>query len=470
VAFLLALVAFPQIKKRRDLAIVAGFAVFALLFALGDNFVVHRLFFDYIPGFNKFRAPGRWGFFVVFAVVLLGGSGLDALFSRTAAATAVRRTLPIIAGGIILFAFAVAGGVFDDFIRWQLRTSDLRDASPAAAFALARGIARDQTLLAAGFAVLTAGGAFLLWTRKFSARLALLFLAGALFADLYAFGYDQNNSKNNIGEYFARRAGLINQLKKEGESELFRVNSRNPAGMILDRNQGMVDRIFLLEGYTQLSLKRVYPPAASSDAMYRLMNAKYRLFMDTVMQNGRAGVRSRFGVDSLYLPRAFLVYDARVCSSPEEASAVMSDRSFNPRDAVILEDRPDIMPVPSPSADTGTVHILRYRNNSITMKVSTPRDGILVTSEIYYPDWVGYVDGAERRVLQADWSLRALVVERGEHIVELRYEPRSFAHGAALTGTTAVATLAILAVSTLRKRKRALTSSTHPPPSEGNAS
>ncbi|MBR2852685.1 MAG: hypothetical protein IKE81_00025, partial [Clostridia bacterium] len=44
--------------------------------------------------------------------------------------------------------------------------------------------------------------------------------------------------------------------------------------------------------------------------------------------------------------------------------------------------------------------------------------------EMMYPGWNVYVDGKRETLMEANYLDRAVVVEKGKHIVEFRYEPR----------------------------------------------
>ena len=45
----------------------------------------------------------------------------------------------------------------------------------------------------------------------------------------------------------------------------------------------------------------------------------------------------------------------------------------------------------------------------------------MVLSEIDYPDWIATVDGEAREILTANYCLRALPLEPGDHEIEFEY-------------------------------------------------
>jgi uncharacterized membrane protein YfhO len=73
--------------------------------------------------------------------------------------------------------------------------------------------------------------------------------------------------------------------------------------------------------------------------------------------------------------------------------------------------------------------------------------GMLVLSESWYPGWVARVDGTERPVLETFGALRGVVVDGGEHSIDLVYRPVSVYGGAALTATGLLLALGLATVS-----------------------
>src|SRR5213075_472042 len=84
-ALLCTLFALFLIRKNRYVAFFFGIIVFSLLFALGEDFFIHKLFFYYIPGFSKFRNPGRISLLFSISAALLSGFGLQYLIQSGSA-------------------------------------------------------------------------------------------------------------------------------------------------------------------------------------------------------------------------------------------------------------------------------------------------------------------------------------------------------------------------------------------------
>ena len=97
-------------------------------------------------------------------------------------------------------------------------------------------------------------------------------------------------------------------------------------------------------------------------------------------------------------------------------------------------------------ADSGRVELTYYSPNRLRYNVSTPAKGVAVFSEIYYPaGWKAYVDGEEKPILRADYVLRALMIEEGDHEVEFVFDPASFTVGRNISLASSIAILVLLA-------------------------
>jgi uncharacterized membrane protein YfhO len=106
---------------------------------------------------------------------------------------------------------------------------------------------------------------------------------------------------------------------------------------------------------------------------------------------------------------------------------VLASDDFDPRQSVILDAVP---PNYQQGAITGgSVEVLHYTTNQAQMKITTPRDAILVFSDSYYPGWVADVDGVETPIYRANITQRAVVVPAGEHQVRFRFRPMTVVAG-----------------------------------------
>jgi uncharacterized membrane protein YfhO len=58
---------------------------------------------------------------------------------------------------------------------------------------------------------------------------------------------------------------------------------------------------------------------------------------------------------------------------------------------------------------------------------------MVVLSDTWYPGWEAWVDGKPARIYEVYGALRGVVVEKGDHRIEMRFRPRSVYLGLAMT-------------------------------------
>ncbi|MEK9136616.1 MAG: hypothetical protein AAB393_05790, partial [Bacteroidota bacterium] len=135
---LLLLMSLTLIKKSKYIPFLWGFGIFAVLFALGNNFVVHRFFFDFVPRFDTFRNPARMGVFLTFGAALLAGFSLQHILydHRTQQESRRLRTILLTGTGVsvaiylLLISGSLAGSF--EFMKDSATFSSLKkDALPA---------------------------------------------------------------------------------------------------------------------------------------------------------------------------------------------------------------------------------------------------------------------------------------------------------------------------------------------------
>jgi hypothetical protein len=164
----------------------------------------------------------------------------------------------------------------------------------------------------------------------------------------------------------------------------------------------------------------------------------------------KRGVRTYRVVDAL--PHAWAVHEAVIAASDEETWAILNAPDFNPTQRVILPHEPDIV---LPGGDTAgsRVEVIEYTPTRISLQVDMADNGLLVLSDMDYPGWQARVDSQPAPIYRANYLLRAVPVERGQHKVEVYYDPLLFKVGLAITILTLLASGALLGGVVLRDKK-----------------
>jgi hypothetical protein len=94
---------------------------------------------------------------------------------------------------------------------------------------------------------------------------------------------------------------------------------------------------------------------------------------------------------------------------------------------------------------------VHYSGNRLVLNFHMPQTGMLVLSEIYYPGWKAFMDGKEKEIYKANYLFRAIYVQKGNHHLELVFEPARFTYGMVFTVSLLIL-LVLLFSFGLRKR------------------
>jgi hypothetical protein len=116
----------------------------------------------------------------------------------------------------------------------------------------------------------------------------------------------------------------------------------------------------------------------------------------------------------------------------------------DPRAAVVPESMADALTGVVPgAAGGGRAELVSFTPDRQTYQVQTPADGLLVFSEIHYPEgWSITIDDEPAEMLRVNYAFRAVVVPQGNHEVEMAFEMPSV--GTARTVASAGSVLILL--------------------------
>ncbi len=421
-ALVLGLLGIAGTWKKRETAMLAVFAFIGFLFALGANGPIYKIFYG-LPLFGSFRNPARMMFIVIFAFSLLAGFGMDLLWQKVKDKKTLYFFLAAAAIPVIMALITSSGSNFGGF------------GTPEQFIAEIKSSAHISLLIIA--IVLITG--FLVNRKTLSFQNGAMVIIIAAVIDLFLAGAYFNKSPQNPADKYIVDAKLNEKIEKfvpKLPDEPFRTSMRlyNPSYMAMPRNQGLLSRIMLVEGYNPLVLAKGIPPVfegldkdQSRQKIHDMYNVKFEIGIDSAI--GYA----KFVERKTMFPRAWLVNTVRVVK-PEDVEYTMKKNDIDYRREVVLEEAPlASMTGDKKQFDDTAVKCTEYENNSIKYDVNCGEQTILCFSEIWYPSWKAYVDGKESKLYRANYCFRAVEVPAGSHEVELRFESSSFDRGMIIT-------------------------------------
>ena len=451
---------------------IAGVSLLAVLLAWGSHFMwFSEMFFRYAPLYNKFRTVSMILVILQVTVPLMGILGVNAaLFGK--------EPLPDrkIKNGL-LTALGVTGGISLLFVLFPSLAGDFVSSSDAmfgGNTALVEALRDDRrSLLRADafrsliFIVLAAVVFFASWKGKLKAMPAVTLLGVLLLVDLWGVDKRYLNKEHfvterNFDSQFNPRP-VDNAIHQDTDLSYrvldLTVNTFNDAIVSyhhktiggyspakLQRYQDLIDfhiapemRTMIDDVNSAMSTARTVGDLENALGYYpvlSMLNTKY-----IVVDPGSLPLTY-----DRRLGNGWLVSRSRTASTADAEMAALGE--IDPAvEAVIFDpDAADGTVTEYTGADSGRVELTYYSPNRLRYNVSTPAKGVAVFSEIYYPaGWKAYVDGEEKPILRADYVLRALLIDEGEHEVEFVFAPDSFVVGRDISLASSIAIIVLLA-------------------------
>ena len=451
---------------------IAGVSLLAVLLAWGSHFMwFSEMFFRYAPLYNKFRTVSMILVILQVTVPLMGILGVNAaLFGK--------EPLPDrkIKNGL-LTALGVTGGISLLFVLFPSLAGDFASSSDAmfggnAALVEAlrddrRSLLRSDAFRSLIFIVLAAGVFFASWKGKLKTMPAVALLGILLLVDLWGVDKRYLNKEHfvterNFDSQFNPRPvdnAILQDVDLSYRVLDLSVNTFNDAIVSyhhktiggyspakLQRYQDLIDFHIAPEMSAMIEdINSAIPTARTIGELedvlgyypvLAMLNTKY-IVVDPgslpLTYDGRLG-------------NGWLVSRSRTASTADAEMAALGE--IDPAvEAVIFDpDAADGTVTEYAGADSGRVELTYYSPNRLRYDVSAPASGLAVFSEIYYPaGWKAFVDGEEKPILRADYVLRALLIDEGEHEVEFVFAPDSFVVGRDISLASSIAIIVLLA-------------------------
>jgi len=92
-----------------------------------------------------------------------------------------------------------------------------------------------------------------------------------------------------------------------------------------------------------------------------------------------------------------------------------------------------------------SIRLTKYGLNDLQFVSQNASDGLAVFSDIWYPyGWEAYIDGKQVEIIRANYVLRAIKIPAGNHQIEFRFRPQSFATGNTIAMISSIVLIGIL--------------------------
>ena len=464
--------------RRKNKHAVAALILVGLVIALGRHAPIYSFLVTYAPFFNLFRFPEKFVFVVYPVVILITTEGLSAFIkSRNGG----HRIPLLIFGSISLLIGSLyvlcrfQPNYFIDFLRWSslAPTELILDILPRWLFSLERQV----LLLGAMFLLL-----LLYKEEKVSFSIFRILIVALVLIDL--------TSAHRQFQFLVRpdlvtdKSKIISRTGSQSYRLFSGLPSLHPSVFTMrDRsfpevaeavwsslvpNIGVFYNVDYLQEIDALSRTPydVFLKTAKNlppEKFYPLLgalNVKY-ISSFSPLPDGDMNLARHFPEYPLWLyeleqavPRVYVVPAAEHETDHGKTLERLASKDFD-RFAKVILDQP--IALADEAGFQAEARILEYKNHLVNIQASLDSPGILVFADSFYPGWNAYVNGRQEKIYRANLFFRGVSLPAGTHIVQFRYEPRSFAIGRAISIITLLFIVAISILLYLRKRRQNLT-------------
>ena len=428
--------------------------ILSILLSWGHNFMPFTNFFlDYIPMYSKFRTVASILVIAEFTIPLLAMMALKKIVDEPELLTKKAKFVYIsfgLTGGIALLFALMPTLFFSDFISSQ--EMEAFKSIPAEYLSPLESNLRSirESIFTAdcwrSFWIIVIG-TLLLFLYKFK-KLKAEYMVGAI-AILCLIDMWQVNKRYLNDEMFVEKSvreqaqpmtqtdrqilqdksldyrvlNLASNTFNENETSYYHKSIGGYHAAKLRRYQELID------AYISPEMQKMMPAIAKAggdmtkvngDSLFpvlNMLNAKY--FIVPLQANQTVAIENPY----VYGNAWFVDKVTYVKNANEELDAL---GKLNLRHEAVADARFQSQLGESKNQDsTSIVKLTAYEPNQLTYDVRSATGGIVVFSEIFYPEWTATVDGKAVEIGRVDYVLRALNVDKGHHKVVLTFDPKS---------------------------------------------
>lgn len=438
---------------------ILGATVLTIFLAWGSNFMALSDFFiDFVPFYNKFRAPSSILVVVELLFPLIAIIGLYRFFKDNELTEEYKQKILLYVGGgtlgfvLILLIFGKSLLGFHTENEKTYLPPFLLDYLVEERFKLFR----IDAIKAFIYVAIAVGALFMVLKQKLNQNIALVIIGIVSLFDLWTVNKRYLNDDNYVDKIFAE-----NPFQTESSD------------LIADKVQGNPNLEPIL---ANVNVNKTLETIAEKDKThYRIFNNILGTFSETNTSYFKSSIGGYHAVklrryddvineyfqimDSVKVPNILNLLNAKylVLGGPEQPQAIpnpkangnawfVSDLKFvespnqeiksigvidSKKTAVIASSDKKYFDGKTVQPDsTAYINLTKYQPNELEFKSQSKTPQLAVFSEIYYPHgWKFFIDEKEVPYIKADYLLRAVHVPAGNHNIRMFFEPEVIEKG-----------------------------------------
>jgi len=417
-----------------------------MLLSLGKNFeFFNRLFFEYFPFYNKFRTPNSVLSVTSFILPVLSGLAVSHLLYVKDKKSLIIPLLSAtgIIGGISLLMVLIGGSIFD-----FSSMSDARLAQQGFPVELLEdyraSVLRGSSLRTLFFILSTAGLIYFYLLDKIKPIILILGIGILSLVDVMGVNLKYVNSDSFVSDrqyrQFFNPRPVDKQILEDSDKHYrvldLTVNTFNSSQSSYHHKT--------IGGYHAAKLQRYqdiidYHISKNNQNVLDMLNTKYIISNSNGDQPGAR-------INPSALGNAWFVNSVRFVPTADEEIAMLS--TFDPRGEAIVHEEFRSQIGSESFTKSGTINLTSYSPNVLKYSSQSDSDQLAVFSEVWYgpnKGWNLYIDSQKVPLLRANYILRAAKIPSGNHVIEMRFEPETYARGNSIALISSILSLVLIA-------------------------
>jgi len=427
---------FAFLSKEKNAIFFLFLAIFSLGLAISNPISKIPYVFNF-PLISSMQ-PSRIIYLFVFALTVCAAFGIDSFLKKWQKGKVLLSILLILVPLILLFSFSLL----------------FKDSFPKVANLQASRIALRNLI----FPLMTLGAlmfVILLYRLRLPKVVLVIFIFALTLTELFRFGYKFTP--------FSKLSWIFPQTQitkyLSSQQKPFRIMTTDRR--IFNGNTPSAYQIEAVHGYDPLYLKdyaklvtawqsssvaeagsfnRIVTPEKYDSKITDFINVRYIITFDEISRTGlekvfQEGETKIFKNDNV-LPRAFFVKEViKVENQNQELSKLISP-DFDLKTSAVSTDFE--FPKQQINADATFID---YSDQSFKLKTSSNNQAPLVLSNVFYPGWQAFIDGQKTEVKKVNFMFQSILVPKGQHQVEFKFQPQSFYNGLYISVAATIATI-----------------------------
>jgi hypothetical protein len=404
-------------RSSREARWLASLAVGGVLYSLGPNSLLHGLLYSLAPLVDKARVAGAGTLILALGLAPLAAFGVDAVQESRSFRWTARAGWWLAGAGAVLTLAALL------FFALRVETeTGPRIMTPAlAAFALAAVLAAWRS----GTVSSTAGCAVLI-------GLALFELANVT---NYEFPNRHIPEQNRYLRPLSQNWDLVNWVKSQGAA--YRIDYDDRA---IPHNLPNWWGLEALKQYSASVPENVWKMDLFSPRGQDFFGVRYYLGAAPNREGQAEVFQGASGLKVFENPTAYpRVWSVHRTAAVQDPAAAIANAEPDPLRTAFTSGPglPELGECAAPDRDE--VQMPLHAPNYVRIEARLACRGLVVLTDTYYPGWRATIDGRPARIHEVYGGVRGVVVDAGEHVIEMRFRPASVLAGFLLSLAAAAA-------------------------------